>query len=128
MTTAAEKALPHYVYVCYDAAEWVLYVGYSKNVSSRIAQHVKCQWWWTEHLRHVHALGPMPYEDARDLETALITRLAPLANTQHNFVWCEHKAAEWADEVMRAREEERKALWPYCVEAIKNLRVPGVAA
>lgn len=124
-TRAEDLALPHYVYVCYDADDWVLYVGLSKNVANRIGMHVNGGAWWLDHLRHVQALGPMPYDDARELEAALIRRLAPAANRQYNEIWTAHDAAEWKEICSRAREENRKAEWAQMVEALNRLRLPG---
>lgn len=124
-TRAADRDLPHYVYVCYDADEWVLYVGLSKNVANRIAMHVNGGAWWLDHLRHVQALGPMPYDDARELEAALIRRLAPIVNRQYNEIWTDHVAAEWREVCERAREANRKAEWALMVEGQRRLTLPG---
>lgn len=121
-TRAEDLALPHYVYVCYDADEWVLYVGLSKNVSARIKTHLGA--WWTDHVRHVQAIGPMPYDDARELEASLIRRLAPIVNRQYNDLWCQHQADEWAEVVRRAREANRPAEWAQMVEALNTLKLP----
>lgn len=126
MTTEAEKLLPHYVYVCYDAADWVLYIGCSKNVSNRIRQHAPNG--WADNLRHVQAIGPLPFDDARDLERALIYRLAPLVNQEHNLVLTEHRTDEWAAQCAEARARERVAMQPAMRAAINRLPTFGLTS
>jgi hypothetical protein len=84
MSLAIDREVPHHVYICYDADDWILYIGRTKDVSHRIWLHTRRNYWWIHELRAVQAIGPMPYEDACDLEGSLIYRLAPLGNVQGN--------------------------------------------
>lgn len=115
----------HFVYSVYDEADWLLYVGCSRDVSARMRAHVKGNAWWVRHVRYVRAVGPLPCLDAFELESALIYRLAPLGNVMHNREWvsfCDDLRAEaWE----RARQSELASMWPAMQAAINRLSLPS---
>lgn len=125
--TTFDPNVPHYVYVCYDAEDWVLYIGCSKDPAQRIRQHSSYS--WTYWLRHVNVIGPMPTEDAVELEARLINLLAPAYNHHHNNVWQEHRFGQdvinsrLTHEAWVSSPETQAALR----RAIDKLRLPEAA-
>jgi hypothetical protein len=69
----------HYVYVAYNAAGEVLYVGYTWNFDQRMRHHRAGSRWWRERARF-EVFGPMQSRPALRLEDELIWTLAPVYN------------------------------------------------
>jgi len=80
------KASPQWVvYRCYDANDWLLYVGCTCDLPRRMQQH-SSQSLWFPHVARTEA--SQPYRDSRrafDAEAATILAEAPAFNKVHNL-------------------------------------------
>lgn len=72
---------PHVVYVLRDAAEAVLYVGVTSNLTQRLRSHRNEKAWWGEVApERTLTSGSMTFEDALAAEQEYIQSLAPRHN------------------------------------------------
>lgn len=81
---------PHYVYRCYDADGVLLYVGCTRNPTSRLAAHrrgnnqAKASRWLAATMHHAEVSEPYRGREAgREAERAAIQAESPIFNYQH---------------------------------------------
>lgn len=70
---------PHYVYRAFDSYGLLLYIGCSKDVRKRMAQH-QSQSMWHRYAETIAIIGPYPRDEALRRETAAIESEASYFN------------------------------------------------
>lgn len=71
------------VYRAFAKSGELLYIGSSKSLQNRLAQHRNGTWWWPVVKRIEHVVYPT-LEEARAAEAAAIRAEGPKMNIQHN--------------------------------------------
>jgi hypothetical protein len=71
--------LAHYVYLCYDDAANLLYVGMTSDINSRFGQH-RAKSPWFKDADGFDFLGPYSRTEALEVEQRLIWERGPLCN------------------------------------------------
>lgn len=68
------RDLPHFVYRAYDADDALLYIGCTKNLKDRLAEHRRIAPWFSQ-MERVSLIGPFVGRDARGRALACERRL-----------------------------------------------------
>ena len=112
----------HFVYMAEDAAGSLLYIGMTKNPRNRAAWHRARSDWFSDFTR-ARMIGPLPKDDAGELEKLLILKAGP----KHNRLRCPPHLgafASWGDVLMReVRRYKKDQAWiAHCQQAVDRER------
>lgn len=72
------------VYVVYDGAHGLLYIGQTVDVRRRLRQHRRADPWWWEEAAEVWVIAGKSRDEAASIECAMIEAARPPGNYQHN--------------------------------------------
>lgn len=99
--------LPHFVYRCYDIDGDLLYVGCSKDVEKRLADHAKSPNSWVPCVQFLELEEHPDLKTARTAESEAIATEHPYWNDsgrwQGRHDWTELEYQRWGHMLLRAR-------------------------
>lgn len=112
-----------FVYRCYDEQGRLLYIGSSKNMARRLAEHADKSPWWP-YCADIKTDAQDTLAKARLLEIRLIQRMHPIFNTNYRAGASDISVEDYLAE---RDPEGQGALRAEMRDAINSLTVPAPA-
>lgn len=117
----------HFVYLLHDEAGRLLYVGMTRNPRQRRAHHRSQSAWFPE-VQSTRMIGPLPQDEASDLERLLILKLGPAHNRLHTAPRRQAFAA-WGDLLLRElrRSDASQEWYDRCAAVVASAKAEAAA-